>query len=388
MPVVNRIAAFSEDMAAWRKHLHAHPELGFDCHETASFVVEKLRAWGVDEIHEGIAQSGVVAVINGQGEGTRTVGLRADMDALPMQERTGLPHASTVPGRMHACGHDGHTTMLLGAARYLAETRNFAGRVVLIFQPAEEQGGGAGVMVEDGVLERFGITDVFALHTLPGRPEGHLVTTPGAIMAAVDSFEVFLEGVGGHAAMPHQTTDPIVALLSIGQALQTIVTRNADPLQEVVVGLTQVHAGTNDNVTPGSAYMCGTVRTFDPDLRDLVERRMGEIVEGIGRAHGVSARLAFGHSYPATVNDPGSTDFAMDVAREVAGADGVTSEGAREMGAEDFSYMLEKLPGCYLFLGQGNGPKLHNDGFDFNDTVAPVGASFFARLVERAQPLD
>jgi hippurate hydrolase len=384
VPAVNRIAAFADEMAAWRRHLHAHPELGFDCHGTAGFVAERLREFGVDAIHERIATSGVVALIEGARPGP-TVGLRADMDALPIAEATGAPHASTVQGRMHACGHDGHTAMLLGAARYLAETRAFAGRVALIFQPAEEAGGGGGVMVEAGIMERFGIVEVYALHTAPGLPEGHVATRPGPFLAAVDTFFVHVEGTGGHAATPHETRDPIPAALAIGQALPTIVSRNRHAADEMVLSLTQVHAGTTDNVIPGHAMLNGTVRSFDERLRDMVERRMDEIVTGISAAHGVSARLDYIREYPVAVNDPARAAFAAEVASEIA--PGVIADAPREMGAEDFAYMLAARPGAFLFLGQGEGPGLHQPGFDFNDAVAPVGASLLARLVERALPL-
>ncbi len=386
MPVLNRIAEFGSDMTEWRRHLHQHPELGFDCHETAAFVAERLREFGVDEIHEGVGQTGVVAIINGQADGP-TIGLRADMDALPMAEETGADWASTVPGRMHACGHDGHTTMLLGAARYLAETRNFAGRVALIFQPAEEDGGGGDAMVRDGMMERFGISRVFALHNNPGQDEGSFQTTPGPIMAAVDRFEVHIRGRGGHGAMPHLTADPVVAAVGIVNAIQTIVSRNHYALDELVVSVTQIHTGSADNIVPETAWICGTVRTFEPHVREMVERRMAEICAGQGAAYDVTAELDYQRGYPATVNDPRETDFAVAVAREVSGANGVIAESGREMGAEDFSYMLEKRPGCYLFIGQGEGPGVHNPGYDFNDEIAPVGASFFARLVERGQPL-
>ncbi len=384
MPAVNRIAAFADDMTAWRRHLHAHPELGFECHGTAGFVAERLREFGVDAIHERIATSGVVALIEGARPGP-TVGLRADMDALPVDEATGAPHASTVPGRMHACGHDGHTAMLLGAARYLAETRAFAGRVALIFQPAEEAGGGGGVMVNEGIMERFGIEEVYALHTAPGLPEGHVATRPGPFLAAVDTFFVHVEGTGGHAATPNETRDPIPAALAIGQALPTIVSRNRHAADEMVLSLTQVHAGTTDNVVPARAMLNGTVRSFDDAVRDMVERRLGEIVAGTAAAYGVSARLDYIREYPVVVNDAARAAFAAEVAAEVAPC--VTAVAPREMGAEDFAYMLAARPGAFLFLGQGEGPGLHQPRFDFNDAVAPLGASLLARLVERALPL-
>ncbi len=386
MPVVNRIADYTADMTAWRQHLHSIPELEFECHETAAFVADRLREFGVDELHEGIAKTGIVAIINGQGEGP-TIGLRADMDALPIPEETGVEYASTKPGNMHACGHDGHTTMLLGAARYLAETRNFRGRVALIFQPAEEEGGGAGVMVEEGLMDRFDISEVYALHNAPGIPVGDFHTTPGPIMAAVDTFHVYVQGVGGHGAMPHETRDPVMAACGIAQAIQTIVSRNHYALDDLVVSVTQLHTGTVNNVIPDTAYINGTVRTFDPLVQKMVMERMEQIVQGQAASYGVQARLDYEVNYPATINDAEKAGFAAGVAREISGADRVTSNSGREMGAEDFSYMLNARPGAYLFLGQGDSAGLHHPKYNFNDEIAPIGASFFARIVEKAQPL-
>ncbi|GAB4545960.1 MAG: M20 aminoacylase family protein [Ruegeria sp.] len=386
MPVVNRIADYAADMAEWRQHLHTIPELEFDCHQTAAFVAERLREFGVDELHEGIAETGIVAIINGQGDGP-TIGLRADMDALPIEEQTGVPYASKTPGKMHACGHDGHTTMLLGAARYLAETRNFRGRVALLFQPAEEEGGGADIMVKEGVMDRFDIAQVYALHNAPGFAEGAFYTTPGPIMAAVDTFDIHIQGVGGHGAMPHETRDPVMAACGIAQAIQTIVSRNHYALDDLVISVTQIHTGTVNNVIPDTAYLNGTVRTFDPAVQKMVMTRLEEIVQGQAASYGVTATLDYVVGYPATVNDADKTGFAAEVAREVAGADRVIANSGREMGAEDFSYMLQERPGAYLFLGQGDGPGLHHPKYNFNDDIAPVGASFFARIVEKAQPL-
>ncbi len=386
MPVVNRIADYAEEMTGWRRHLHRIPELGFDCPQTAAFIAEKLKAFGVDEIHEGLARTGIVAIIEGQGPGP-TIGLRADFDALPIPEATGLDYASDHAGKMHACGHDGHSTMLLGAAKYLAETRNFAGKVALIFQPAEETGGGAGVMVEEGVLDRFDIAQVYALHNAPGIEAGSFYTTPGPLMAAVDEFHVHIKGVGGHGAMPHETRDPVVAAVAIAQAFQTIVSRNHYALDDLVVSVTQIHTGTTDNVIPETAYLNGTVRTFDPKVQQMVIERMKTIVAGQALSFGVAAELDYERGYPATVNDADKTRFAVEVAEEVAGAARVRGEAGREMGAEDFAYMLQHRPGAYLFIGQGDSAGLHQPTYDFNDEIAPVGASFFARLVERAQPL-
>ncbi|HAW46742.1 MAG TPA: amidohydrolase [Roseovarius sp.] len=387
MAAINRIAGFAEEMTAWRRHLHAHPELGLDCFETAEFVVEKLREFGVDRIETGVARSGVVAVIEGRSPG-RSIGLRADMDALAMDDLTGAEHASTVPGRAHACGHDGHTTMLLGAAKYLAETRNYAGRAVLFFQPAEEGPGGAQLMVEEGTLDRHEVAEVYALHTLPGAPEGTFETTPGPIMAAVDTLHVHVIGQGGHGAMPHEARDPIPAAVAIVQAIQTIITRDRGPLDDLVISVTQIHAGSADNVIPERAYVGATIRTFAEGVRDMAHRRLREVAAGVAAAHGVRAEVEIESGYPPTINDPQTTEFASEIAREVVGDAAVIADRTREMGAEDFSYMLAERPGAYLFLGQGAGPALHHPAFDFNDAVAPLGASFFARVVERALPLD
>ena len=386
MPVINRIADFTPDMTAWRRHLHTIPELMFECHQTAAFVAERLREFGITEIHEGIATTGVVAIIEGQGDGP-TIGLRADMDALPMQEETGLPYASMVDGMMHACGHDGHTTMLLGAARYLAETRNFKGRVALIFQPAEENGGGGEVMVKEGILDTFDIKEVYALHNAPGVEVGNFYTTPGPIMAAADSFDIHIVGNGGHGAMPHATTDPIMAAVGIANAIQTIVSRNNYSQDNLVVSITQIHTGSADNVVPEKAYMNGTVRTFDPAVRTMVMARLEAIVAGQAAAYGVEARMDYLVGYPATINEPERTVFAADVAREIAGDAGVDGNAPPEMGAEDFAYLLEKRPGSYLFVGNGDTAGLHHPEYDFDDEAAAAGASFFAKLIERALPL-
>ena len=386
MPVLNRIAALSDEMTAWRRHLHAHPELTFDCHGTAAFIAARLREMGVDEIHEGIATTGIVAIIEGSAPGP-TIGLRADMDALPIVEATGAAHASTVPGRMHACGHDGHVTMLLGAATYLAETRRFAGRVALIFQPAEEDGGGGQVMVQEGVMDRFGIAQVYGIHNAPNVPFGHFLTTPGPLMASVDTATVHVTGKGGHGATPHECVDPVVAIVAMVQGIQTILTRNVHALDEVVISVTQIHTGTASNIIPEDGWFCATIRCFNPEVRKLLKKRFFEIVEGHAAAFGVTARVDYDWGYPATVNHPAEADFAASVAAEVSGAAAVNARSPREMGSEDFSYMLEARPGAYLFMGTGPGAGLHHPAYDFNDAAAPVGASFFARLVERALPL-
>lgn len=385
MPVVNRIADFAPQMAAWRQHLHTIPELSFDCPKTAAFIKERLQEFGVDEIHDGIAQTGIVAIINGNGAGP-TIGLRADFDALPIEEQTGVAYASTHPGKMHACGHDGHTAMLLGAAKYLAETRNFAGRVALIFQPAEEDGGGAQVMCAEGMMDRFDIAQVYGIHNMPGEAFGTFFTTPGPIMAAVDSFTVRINGRGGHGAMPHETADPVVAACGIVQAIQTISSRNIPSAQEHVISVTQIHTGSASNIIPDSAMINGTVRTFDKEVQALIRARMEAIIQGQAASYGVTATLDYEVGYPSTHNAPEQTAKAADVARSVVGDAHVNAEFARVAGAEDFAYMLEERPGAYLFLGAGDGAGLHHPKYNFNDDVAPVGASFFVQLVEQLQP--
>ncbi|MCB5198096.1 M20 family metallopeptidase [Loktanella sp. TSTF-M6] len=383
MPVLNSIADFQPTLTIWRRHLHSIPEVRFDLYQTAAFVADRLAEIGVDEVHTGIAETGIVAIINGQGAG-RTIGLRADMDALPMAEETGLDHASTHAGAMHACGHDGHTTMLLAAAKYLAETRNFAGRVALIFQPAEEGGSGAKVMCDAGIFDTFDISEVYALHNAPGIPVGAFYTTPGPIMAAVDEFSIHISGKGGHAAMPHDTVDPISAAVSMVQAIQTIVSRNHYALDDLVVSVTQIHAGSVFNVIPDTAMINGTVRTFDPVVQAMVMTRLQDIVTGQAASFGVTATLEYGNGDPATINDPGCAAFAASVAAEVSKCD---ANATREMGAEDFSHMLQARPGAYLFVGNGDSAGLHHPKYDFNDETTAYGASFFARLIERALPL-
>jgi hippurate hydrolase len=387
MAVINRIAGYADEMKAWRRHIHMNPELGRDCHQTAAFVIERLKEFGITEITTGWAESGVVAVIDGQGDGP-VIGLRADMDALPMDEITGLDYASQTPGKMHACGHDGHTAMLLGAAKYLAETRNFAGKAVLLFQPDEEGGGGGEAMVQEGVMDKYAIDEVYAIHNGPGLETGMIGLAPGPLMAAVDSFYIDIQGQGGHGAMPHQSVDPVVAAVAMVQAIQTIVSRNNDAQKRLVVSVTKIDTGTATNIIPDSAHICGTVRTFDPEVRDMVERRMGEIVTGQAASFGVEAKLNYDRGYPATVNDPARTGFAAQVARDVVGDAKVDDNATPMMAAEDFSYMLEARPGAYAFVGNGvDGAMVHHPAYDFNDEIAPVGASFLARLVEKAAPV-
>ncbi|TDL91115.1 M20 aminoacylase family protein [Meridianimarinicoccus aquatilis] len=380
MPIKNRFAELLPEITAWRRDFHAHPELMFDTHRTASVVADKLRAFGCDEVVEGIGRTGVVGVIKGRHPGTGVVGLRADMDALPIEEATGLPYASTVKGKMHACGHDGHTAMLLGAAQYLAETRNFAGAAVVIFQPAEEGGGGAGVMVEDGLMERFGIQEVYGMHNWPGQPLGQFAIRPGPFFAATDEFNITVSGRGGHAAKPQEVVDPIVMASHLVLALQSIVSRNADPVGQLVVSVTLLQAGGGaHNVIPQTATLRGTVRTMDPALRDLAERRMTEIATGVAATFGGKIDVVYNRSYPVMVNSGPETDFAADVARDVAGG---CSEAPLVMGGEDFAYMLEARPGAYILVGNGDTAPVHHPEYDFNDEVIPAGCSWYAGLVE------
>ena len=386
MAIVNRIAGYADEMTGWRRHLHTIPELGRECFETAAFVEEKLREFGVDEIQTGFATTGIVAIVNGQGDGP-TIGLRADMDGLPIIETTGLDYQSTHEGRMHACGHDGHTTMLLGAAKYLCKTRNFSGRVALIFQPDEEATGGAEAMVEEGILDTFDISQVYGIHNMPDFPVGGFFTTTGPLMAGADVFDINIKGRGGHGAMPHGTVDPVLAACSIAQAIQTIVSRNVDAAERLVISVTQIHTGSVDNVIPDTAYMNGTVRSFTPEVRELAERRLREIVAGQAASYGCEAEVVYNRGYPTTYNSAEGVVTATKAARDVSGVEAVVDDFEPVMGSEDFSYMLEKRPGAYLFMGQGPSAGLHHPEYNFNDDVAPVGASFFARLVETAQPV-
>jgi amidohydrolase len=383
MPIVNRLAEYQDEVAAWRHDLHRHPEILYDVHRTAATVAERLESFGVDEVVTGLGRTGVVGVIRGRrGEATRTIGLRADMDALPLTEITGKPYASTTPGKMHACGHDGHTAMLLGAAKYLAETRNFDGTAVVIFQPAEEGGGGGKAMIEDGLMERFGIDEVYGMHNMPGLDIGKFAIRPGPIMAATDEFNFVINGKGAHAAKPHSSIDPIVVGAHLVQAMQTIVSRTVDPLESVVVSVTKFHAGEAHNIIPQEAFLGGTVRTLTAPMRDLAERRIREIAAGIAAVYGARIEVDYDRNYPVTVNHVANADFAADVAAEVVGADRVDRDVAPMMGGEDFSYMLEKRPGAFIFIGNGDSAGLHNPAYDFNDEALPIGASYWVRLVE------
>ncbi len=391
MPIVNRIAAFHDDMVAWRRDLHAHPETAFEEVRTADFVAAKLEGWGI-EVHRGLAQTGVVGLLRGRGESQRAIGLRADMDALHIQELNDFGHRSQVEGKMHACGHDGHTTMLLGAARYLAETRNFDGTVALIFQPAEENEGGGRVMVEEGLFEQFPVEQVFGLHNMPGRAVGEIAMRQGPAMAAFDIFETSITGHGAHAAMPHRGIDPVLVAAHIVTALQSIASRLIDPLHPVVVTVTQVHAGDTWNVIPEQAVLRGTARSFSREVRDRVEAEIARIASTVAEAFGAKAETRYERRYPAVVNTRDATALAAQVAAEVVGGDNVETDAPPLMGSEDFAYMLEAKPGCYIWLGNGTeggpgGCMVHNPHYDFNDEAAVVGASYWARLVETALPL-
>ncbi|MGS1094871.1 M20 aminoacylase family protein [Aquamicrobium terrae] len=384
MPILNRAAEMQEEVAGWRRHLHSRPELGFDVVETAAFVADKLAAFGCDEVVTGIGRTGVVGLIRGKlGQG-RTIGLRADMDALPIGEITGKPYASTRTGKMHACGHDGHTAMLLGAASYLAETRNFAGTVAVIFQPAEEGGGGGREMVKDGLMDRFGIENVFGMHNLPGLPVGNFATRQGPILAATAEFDIKVAGRGGHAAMPQRTLDPIVAASHLVTALQSIVGRNVDPLEAAVVSVTKFHAGDAHNIIPEQAELAGTVRTLKAETAKLAEERLKAVCDGIAATFGVSVDVDLRPNYPVTFNHAPETAFAGDVAAAIAGAALVDRDMPPLMAGEDFSYMLEARPGAFIFLGNGDSAGLHHPAYDFNDEAIPHGVSYWVRLAETA----
>ncbi len=385
MPVRKRFAEMLPELRAFRRDLHAHPELGFDCFRTASRVAQALREMGCDQVVEGIAKSGVVGVIQGRATGSgKVIGLRADMDALPIYEATGLPHASKTPGKMHACGHDGHTTTLLGAARHLAETRNFDGTVVVIFQPAEEGGGGAKVMCDEGLMDRFGIHEVYGMHNRPGHDFGEFVIRAGPFYAAADEFDVVIEGRGGHAAKPQDCIDPTVVAAQTVLALQTVVSRNADPVNQIVVSACTFRTESEAfNVIPQRVRLKGTVRTLTKEMRDLAEERITALITHTATAFGATADVNYMRGYPVMVNHPAQTEVAMRVGRNVTGR---CIEAPYNMGGEDFAYMLEERPGAYIVLGAGPGAKLHHPEYDFNDEIIPIGASWFVDMVEERMP--
>ena len=390
MPIHNRIAAFHAEMTAWRQDLHQHPELALEEHRTSGVIQEKLKAFGVDEVVTGMARTGVVGVIRGSAPGG-AIGLRADIDALPIVERTELPYASTNPGVMHACGHDGHTTMLLGAAKYLAETRNFAGTVYVIFQPAEEQHGGGEIMVKEGLFERFPMDRIFGMHNWPRDPEGTFLWRVGPTMAAVANITIVVTGKGAHGAQPHNGVDPIVVSGAIVSALQSIVARNVEPTESAVVTIGEIKGGNAFNVIPPDVTMRGTARWFTPSVGDLLEKAVTRIALATAEAYGASADVTFARTYPAVVNDEAATELARAAAEAVVGAARVVPMEQPTMGGEDFSFMLNVKQGNYIMLGAGrtgNDPQVHNPLYDFNDDILPVGASYWATLAEQLLPRD
>ena len=386
MPVKNRFAELLPEITAWRRDFHENPEILFEVHRTAGKVAELLRGFGCDEVVEGIGRTGVVGVIKGKTDTKgRVIGLRADMDALPIHEATGLDYASKTPGKMHACGHDGHTAMLLGAAKYLAETRNFDGSAVVIFQPAEEGGGGGREMVDDGMMDRFGIQEVYGMHNWPGLPVGSFAIREGALMAAADQFEIVVTGKGGHAAKPHDSIDTTLVASHIVVALQSIASRNVDPLKQVVVSVCTFRTESEaHNVIPQTVLLKGTVRTMDPTVQDYVERRISEIAEGTAMAFGATAAVKYMRGYPVTINAPENTGYAIEVAQKVSGK--VDANVAPQMGAEDFSYMLNARPGAYIFLGNGDTAMVHHPAYNFDDNAIPFGSSWYAGMVEERMP--
>jgi amidohydrolase len=385
MPIASAVQDLVADAQTWRRDIHQNPELLYDVELTASYVADRLAAFGCDEVVTSIGRTGVVGVIRGaKGKSKRAIGLRADMDALPIEEQTNLPYRSRIPGKMHACGHDGHTAMLLGAARRLAQTRNFAGDAVVIFQPAEEGGAGAMAMIDDGLMDRFGVEEVYGMHNWPGMPVGKFMLRKGPLMAAADEITITIEGQGGHAAMPHHCIDPVVVGAQIVLALQTIASRSVNPLDSCVVSITRFQAGSASNIIPQSAWLNGTVRTLEAATRDLAEKRIHEIAAGLAAAGGVTAKVEYRRGYPATVNHPAQTEFAAKVARKVVGESRVDTNIAPVMGAEDFSFMLEARPGAFIFLGNGDSAKLHHPAYDFNDAALPYGMSYWVELVETA----
>ena len=385
MPVKNRFAELHDEITAWRRDIHAHPEILFETHRTSALVAEKLKEFGCDEVVTGLGRTGVVGVIRGRSNNSgRVIGLRADMDALPIDETTGVEYASTTPGAMHACGHDGHTAMLLGAARYLAETRNFDGTAVIIFQPAEEGGGGGKEMCDDGLMERFGIAEVYGLHNWPGQPAGSFAIRPGRFFAATDQFDIDIIGKGGHAAKPHETVDPTVTAAHLVTMLQTVASRNADPTEQIVVSVTSFQTSSSAfNVIPARVHLRGTVRTLSPAMRDLAEARIRDLCDHVARAMGATAELSYHKGYPVMVNHDEQTDFAAEVARAVAGD---CAEAPLVMGGEDFAFMLEERPGAYILMGNGDTAMVHNPEYNFNDAAIPAGCSWWAEIVERRMP--
>ena len=387
MPNLPEIDAAASDLTAIFRDLHAHPEIGMEEVRTASVVAAKLREWGVDEVHEGVGKTGVVGILRGRGQGNRRIGLRADMDALPIHETTGLPHASTNPGKMHACGHDGHTTMLLGAAQYLARTRNFDGTAVLIFQPAEEGLGGARAMIADGLFRRFPVDEVYGMHNQPNGQPGRATLCKGPAMAGASFFDITVTGKGSHAAMPQQSRDALVAASGLVGQFQTILGRNVAPLDQAVLSVTQIHAGSAYNVVPESATLAGTIRFFKPEVRDLMQARMRAICEGAAQAFDLSITCEFREIFDVLVNDADLSDAWTEAAADVLGVDNVRDDAQPFTGSEDFADMLQQVPGAYGNLGHAGTVPLHNPGFVLDEGILPVGASIYARLIERRLPV-
>lgn len=389
MPIHNRFADLHGEITQWRRHLHTIPELQFDLPKTAAFVEERLREIGVDQLETGVAQTGMVAVIKGKTDTSgRVIGLRADMDALPINEAADVDYKSTHSGAMHACGHDGHTAMLLGAAKYLVETRNFDGTAVLFFQPAEEGGGGGKVMVDEGVMDKYGVQEVYGLHNMPGGPAGSFAIRKGGLMAATDRVEIIITGKGGHGAMPHSAIDPNITAAHMLLALQSITSRNVDPLQSAVVSICMMSNDSSAfNVIPHRVTLTGTIRTLAPEVRDLVETRIKKIVTSTADAFGCTVEIDYERGYPVTVNHDAPTDYAVEVATSIAGVGNVDPETAPMMAGEDFSYMLEARPGAYIFLGNGEeGAMVHHPEYVFNDDIIPAGCSWLAGMVESRMP--
>ncbi len=385
MPIKNRFAELLPEITAWRRDIHAHPELLFDTHRTAALVADRLREFGCDEVVTEIARTGVVGVIKGKSDTRgRTIGLRADMDALPIEEATGLDYASKSPGAMHACGHDGHTAMLLGAAKYLAETRNFDGTAVVIFQPAEEGGGGGKVMCDEGLMDRFGIDEVYGMHNWPGQPTGSFAIRPGPFFAAADQFDITVTGKGGHAAKPHETVDSALVASHIIVALQSIASRNVDPVKQVVVSVTSIETSSKAfNVIPASVHLKGTLRSLDTDVQDLAEARLKALTEKTAEAFGAQATVEYRRSYPVMANAETEKQHAAAVAAQVARA---CDEAPLIMGGEDFAFMLQERPGAYILVGNGDTAMVHHPEYNFNDEAIPAGCSWYAGMVESRLP--
>ncbi|UGA47933.1 M20 family metallopeptidase [Bradyrhizobium quebecense] len=385
MPTIERIDSFADELTAIRRDLHAHPEIGFEEVRTSGIVADKLTSWGI-EVHRGLGGTGVVGVLKGKGSSSRKIGLRADMDALPMEENTNLKWRSTIPGRFHGCGHDGHTTMLLGSARYLAETRNFDGTVHFIFQPAEEGLGGARAMIKDGLFKQFPCDEVYGLHNAPDLNHGEIAILPGPAMAAADFFDIRIQGYGAHGAMPERSKDAVVIAMTLGQALQSIVSRNVDPLQAAVLSITQIHSGSAYNVIPGEAWMCGTVRCFSDEIRELIRKRMREIAAGFAAAYDAEISVEIRDGFSVLVNQEEQSRVVEEVARTVVDPAKVITRSTPKMGSEDFADMMQAIPGAYFWVGHDGSVPVHNPGYVLDDKILPIGASMFARIIEKRMP--